>query len=273
MDALALLNLQIAWGADEALLEAPLDRFTIAAPRAAAPAAASAPAGPAPVRGDPPDRFRPPADPLRELPAQEPPRGNPAERALSLALQAETLPALRAAIESFDGCALRQTASHTVFAAGDPAAGVLAIGDPPGAEEDRSGQPFAGAEGAFLDRMLASIGVQRDTLLLTPLIPWRPPGGRPPSAPELAICLPFLHRLIALADPRLIVIFGTLPARALHPGRRRGVAWVDLSGPWGTRPSLALPGLSALLKTPTLRRDAWKGLRLLRRALDGAGTH
>ncbi|MBN8930144.1 MAG: uracil-DNA glycosylase, partial [Rhodospirillales bacterium] len=191
MDALALLNLQIAWGADEALLEAPLDRFVapasqpaalgrVASPETAlAPGPSPMPASPAPTPGS--GGARPPA---------ETPRGSPAERALALALQAQDLPALRAAIDAFDGCALRQTASHTVFAEGDAAAGVLLIGDPPGAEEDRSGRPFAGAEGALLDRMLGSIGLRREALLLTPLIPWRPPGGRPPSAAELAICMP-----------------------------------------------------------------------------------
>ena len=77
--------------------------------------------------------------------------------------------------------------------------------------------------------MLASIGLARDALLLTPLIPWRPPGGRPPSAAEIAVCLPFLHRLIALTGPTRIVLAGALAARTLFgPTRRRsGPAWID----------------------------------------------
>ena len=83
---------------------------------------------------------------------------------------------------NFDGCALRDTASNLVFAEGDPASTTLIIGEPPGREEDRSGHPFAGAEGQLLDQMLASIGLTRAELMLTPLLPWRPPGGRPAFA-------------------------------------------------------------------------------------------
>ena len=118
---------------------------------------------------------------------------------MAAAAAAATLDDLRAAIAEFDGCALRDTASHLVFAEGDPSADLLLIGEPPGADEDRGGTPFAGLGGAYLDRMLASIGLERSQLMLAPLIPWRPPGDRPPSPTELAICLPFLHRLIALA--------------------------------------------------------------------------
>jgi DNA polymerase len=204
------------------------------------------------------------------------PRSTPAERALAAAGQAESLEALRAALAGFDGCALRETASHLVWAEGDPQSGLLLIGAPPGADEDRAGTPFAGREGALLDQMLASIGLSRPGLLLAPLIPWRPPGGRSPNPGELAQCLPFLHRLVVLAEPRRIVLLGGLATRSLlgaTAGRRRGsVVWLEWSVPGSARPVpvpvLALPGLGALLKTPALRKDAWAGLRLLRRALD-----
>jgi uracil-DNA glycosylase len=175
-DAFALLGLQVEWGADEAIDPTPLDRLR--------------PAEPKPV---------PPPGPVA---APEPARGTAGERALAAAAKAGTLEDLRSALTSFDGCALRDTASNLVFAAGDPASTTLIIGDPPAREEDRSGQPFAGPEGQLLDQMLISIGLTRADLMLTPLIPWRPPGGRPPSPGEIAICLPFLHRLIALMKPR-----------------------------------------------------------------------
>jgi uracil-DNA glycosylase family 4 len=110
--------------------------------------------------------------------------------------------------------------------------------------------------------------------MLTALLPWRPPGGRPPSPAEIALCLPFLHRLVALLQPERIVLFGGTAARVLLPqaqNRRRILrGWVDLGIPGMpyALPSLALPGLAAMLKTPPLRRDAWGGLRLLRRAID-----
>jgi DNA polymerase len=197
----------------------------------------------------------------------------PAARALKAAAASQTVPDLRAAIAGFDGCALRDTASNLVFAEGDPAASLLLIGDAPGADDDRSGLPFGGAAGAYLDRMLASIALRRSDLLLSPLIPWRPPGDRPPSPAELAICLPFLIRLIALASPRRLVLLGPLALRTLAapPSRRRmRGAWIDISVHGLGRPLPALPTFSPaeLMRSPRDRRAAWADLRLLRRTLD-----
>lgn len=248
-DALTLLRLQVEWGADEALLDDPIDRLR--------PIEAPAP---------------PPV--ARPVAVAEPPAGTPAQRALAAASAAVSIDALRAALAAFDGCALRDTASNLVFAEGNPAAHTIVIGEPPGREEDRGGHPFAGAEGLLLDQMLATIGLARAELMLTPLIPWRPPGGRPVNPGELALCLPFLHRLIALLKPARIVLFGGSAARALLPGtlprRRAAVAWVDfrMADTSQTLPCIALPSLADLIKTPALRRDAWIGLRLLRRAID-----
>ena len=224
MDDLAALRLQFEWGADEALEEAPVDRLRAAPPP---PSVRSAAQPPAPRERAP--NTPSPAERGRVGEGAPPTRATPAERALQAATGARSLPALRDAIASFDGCALRDTAGHLVFAEGDPAADLLLIGDPPGAAEDRSGTPFAGPAGALLDQMLASVGLGRSELLLAPLIPWRPPGDRPPSAAELAICLPFLARLVALSEPRRLVLFGPLAARAiLAPSRRRPRGtWVE----------------------------------------------
>ena len=245
MDDLAALRLQIEWGADEALEDAPIDRLhTVKAP----------PKPPPPLAGGGRGEGAP---------------QTPAERALQSAAAASTLDDLRAAIAGFDGCVLRDTASHLVFADGNEAASLLVIGEPPGAAEDRSGAPFAGPAGAYLDRMLGSIGLQRDSLLLTHLIPWRPPGDRPPSAGELAICLPFLLRLIAITRPRRLMLLGPLAARSLLPQtasrrRQRGV-WIDsIAGV----PALPTFGPAELMRAPKDRRAAWADLRLLRRTLD-----
>nr|WP_294505686.1 uracil-DNA glycosylase [uncultured Rhodopila sp.] len=249
-DAFALLRLQVEWGADEAITIEPLDRMR-----------------PAEVHAEPVLRAVPPA-------AEPAPIGTAAERAVGLAGSAATLDELRAALAGFDGCALRDTASHLVFAEGDPAGTTLIIGEPPGREEDRSGHPFAGHEGALLDQMLASIGLTRSALMLAPLVPWRPPGGRPINPGELAACLPFLHRLITLLQPRRLVIFGGTASRVLltpNAVRRRPArGWTEarIPGLTDTLPALALPGMAEMLKTPSVRRDAWAGLRLLRRALD-----
>ena len=172
------------------------------------------------------------------------------------------------------GCGLRDTASNLVFAEGDPAARLLLIGEPPAADDDRSGSAFAGAAGAYLDRMLAAIELERGRLMLTPLIPWRPPGDRPPSAAELAVCLPFLHRLIALIAPRRLLLMGLLTARSLLPQstsrRRPRGAWMDVAVPGTSLVLPALPTFSAaeLMRDPSNRRAAWDDLRLLRATLD-----
>jgi DNA polymerase len=257
-DVFTLLRLQMEWGADEAIALEPLDRFRAAEP------------------SEPRPLERPSVRAVAAVPEPQP--GTPAERALGLAGRAATLDELRAALAAFDGCALRDTASNLVFAEGDPASTTLIVGEPPGREEDRGGHPFAGPEGALLDQMLASIGLHRTALVLTPLLPWRPPGGRPVNAGELAVCLPFLHRLIGLLKPRRLVIFGDTAARALlmpAGGRRRPApGWTEarIPGLADTLPALALPGMAEMLKNPPVRRDAWAGLLLLRRALDGDST-
>jgi uracil-DNA glycosylase len=273
MDDLSALRLQIEWGADEALEEAPVDRLL--ALRAAPPPPAPLPQGEGATTHRGHDTPPPPAGGGEGAPpAPTPPRATTAERALQATAGAATLDALRAAIAAFDGCALRDTASNLVFAEGDPSADLLLIGEPPGAAEDRSGAPFAGPDGAYLDRMLASIGLDRSRLMLAPLIPWRPPGDRPPSPTELAICLPFLHRLIALLGPRRVLLLGALSARALLPQtasrRRPRGAWIDTPIPGVPKSIPTLPTFSPaeLMRSPKDRRAAWADLRLLRRTLD-----
>jgi uracil-DNA glycosylase len=252
MDALALLRLQMEWGADEALDDAPLDRLR-----------------PVPIAARPMRAAQP-----RSVPAQ-PPIGTPVERAIRAAAQAESLEALKAAIAGFEGCPLRDMATNIVFATGDPDAATLLVGGPPGADEDRSGTPFAGRDGALLDQILASVGLRRDALLLTPLIPWRPPGGRVPNPGELQLYRPFLMRLIALASPSRIVLFGTLAASTLLGSgqRARTVAWIEAQIEVRSIPVLVLPAIPDLSRTPARRKDVWAGMRLLRRALDGEEDH
>lgn len=273
IDLLAALRLQIDWGADEALEDAPVDRLRVPPPRIVASASpGDAPYdAPASLVAAPTAIAKPKAtgQPLTQPLTQAAQAASSAEQA---AAAANDLIALRAAVGGFDGCALRDTASNLVFAEGDPTAGLLLVGDAPNADEDRTGHPFAGATGAYLDRMLASIGLSRDQALLTPLIPWRPPGERPPSPAELAACLPFLWRLIVLARPRRIVLFSALAARVLLPAvqrRRPHGTWValEVAGLTGPVPILAAASLSAIIQTPARRREAWADLRRLSRAL------
>jgi uracil-DNA glycosylase len=270
MDDLAALLLQIEWGADEALEEAPVDRL-----RAVSPPPAPLPQG----EGEKSIPKSPPTlagggweEGAPTRPATS--RPTPADRAFQSAAAATTLEDLRAAIAAFDGCALRDTASNLIFAEGDPSATLLLIGDPPGADEDRSGAAFAGPAGDYLDRMLAAISLERGQLVMAPLIPWRPPGDRPPSQAEIAVCLPFLHRLIALVAPRRLLLMGLLATRSLLPQaasrRRPRGEWMDAAIPGTSLVLPALPTFSAieLMRAPKDRRAAWDDLRLLRRTLD-----
>ncbi len=263
-DALTALGLLIAWGADEALDDDPTDRL--------APAAA-----PRPQFGQPGPSFPPSSLPARSsvpgIVGSQPPI---AERARAAAEAADSLEALHAAIAAFEGIGLRDTATAPILFEGDPASGVLLVGPPPSGDDDRAGRPMTGAPGAFLDAMLASIGLTRAGLLFAPLIPWRPPGDRPPSPAELAICLPFLHRLVALARPRLAVLLGPLPARALLGGERRPPRgrFTDARVPGREIPLPCLPmSTPAQLRAdPDGRRAAWAELRLLRRRIDEGVT-
>jgi DNA polymerase len=245
MDPSAALRLHLEWGADEALEDAPINRT---APR---PPPAPAPAAP-------------------------PPRG-PVARAQATAARADSPAALHAILGEFTDCPLAATATNLVFADGNPSAGLVLVGESPGAEEDLAGRPFAGPTGRFLDRMLASIGLTRDHLLLTSLIPWRPPGNRPPTETEVQTCLPFLQRHLALLRPRLVVTLGTLPTRALtgrdETIRRLRGRWqtVEIPDPAGGHTQiLILPMLNPayVQQTAAAKKDAWTDLLALRRRLD-----
>jgi uracil-DNA glycosylase family 4 len=253
MDALAALRLQLEWGADEALEVLPRDRTRVTA----SPARVASPAAP---------RTQPPLVPLVQ-PA-------PVRRAQEVAAAADTVAALRAALAAFDGCALAATATNLVFADGNADAGLMLVGEGPGEEEDRTGLPFVGRSGQLLDRMLASIGLDRRHYLITNLIPWRPPGNRNPTDAEVLVCLPFLLRHIALVRPRRLVLLGALAARAVLGGsagitRLRG-RWHEAAIPGLPAPLPALPMLhpAYLLRNLGAKRDAWADLRLLRRTLD-----
>ena len=182
------------------------------------------------------------------------------------------LDALRAALDSFDGCVLRRTATQLVFGDGNPAADLMFVGEAPGAEEDRIGRPFVGAAGRLLDLMLAAIGLDRTTAYITNIVPWRPPGNRTPSTNEVAVCLPFIHRHIELVAPRVLVAVGGTAATALLGAtagitRVRGRWHVYRGGSQEVREIPAIPifHTAYLLRTPAKKREAWRDLLEIRR--------
>jgi uracil-DNA glycosylase family 4 len=242
-DLSELLRWYVAMGVDEAIGDTPQDRLAPPAPRhiEASLSAAPSPAVSAPGA-----------------------IGSSAANARKLAEAAATLSELEAAVASFDGCALRRTATHTVFADGTPHAPVMIIGEAPGADEDRIGRPFVGRSGQLLDRMLATIGLERQrNVYITNVLFWRPPGNRKPTDDEIAACLPFVWRHIALNAPQLVVLCGGTATSALL-GRREGIT--KLRGRWF---DLAVPGLdhaihtlttyhpSFLLRAPARKSESW----------------
>jgi DNA polymerase len=258
---LAALRLQIEWGAEEALEEAPIDRTV---PRAAPPAAA-----PGQAQRPTPALVTPGRAGMAILGAAPP----AASRAAALAQQADSLPALRAAMAAFDGSPLRETATNLVFADGVPESGLMLIGEAPGGDEDRLGRPFVGVSGQLLDRMLGSVGLSRETnFYITNILPFRPPGNRTPTDAEIALFLPFVLRHIALARPRHLVLLGGVSAKALLRSkegitRLRG-RWQEVTINDGqSLPALATLHPAYLLRNPAAKRDAWADLLLLQRSL------
>jgi uracil-DNA glycosylase len=151
-------------------------------------------------------------------------------RAMELAAAANSLAELQAALESFDGCPLKKTATHTVFADGNLSHRIMLIGEAPGRDEDRIGKPFVGRAGQLLDKMLAAINLDRTkNAYITNVINWRPPDNRDPTPEEAAMCLPFLRRHIELVNPGIIILLGAVSARHVM-GKTDGI--MRLRGKW-----------------------------------------
>ena len=267
--ALALLEWQIAMGADEAIGEIALDRLgpAPAATQPTAPAPAVAPPVSSSLRGSVPAVVAPPNALAESL-------ADAAQSARRLAASADSIEALAELIAAFDDCPLKRTATNTVFLDGNPAAPVMIIGEAPGADEDRIGRPFVGRAGQLLDRMLAAIGLDRTGVQITNVIYWRPPGNRKPTSAEIAACLPFVFRHIALSRPKVLVLAGGTAATALLPvsdgiTRLRG-RWFELSVPGLDAPVPTLPIFhpAFLLRTPERKREAWRDLLSLRARLE-----
>jgi uracil-DNA glycosylase family 4 len=178
---------------------------------------------------------------------------------------------LRAVLEGFDGCALKATASRTVFEDGARNARIMFVGEAPGRDEDIEGKPFVGRSGQLLDRMLASIGLDRRTnAYIANIIPWRPPGNRTPTPQEIAICEPFICRQIELKAPDLLVCVGApstetlLGLKGIMKSRGRLMPFHA-----GGREIRAIATLhpAYLLRSPIAKRLAWRDMLTIRQVL------
>lgn len=195
--------------------------------------------------------------------------------ARALADAATDLASLEAAVKSFTGCALKKTATNTVFAQGVAASRVMFIGEAPGAEEDRNGVPFCGPSGQLLDLMLSYIDLKRDkNFYITNTLFWRPPGNRQPTPEELEICKPFVEKHIALVNPKILTLVGGTATKAVL-GDSRGIT--RLRGQVFSYTNQYLNGAnipvhviyhpSYLLRQPIAKKQCWGDLLALKEAL------
>ncbi len=194
------------------------------------------------------------------------------QNAHEICAAAQTLEELRAAVEKFDGCALKLTASHTVFGDGNPHARLVLVGEAPGADEDRIGRPFVGRSGHLLDKMMNAVGMDRSSYFITNVLPWRPPGNRTPTSAEIAVCLPFLKRQIELVDPEYILILGGSAANALldnqEPISRLRGRWLEYEKADGKKiPVLASFHPAYLLRNAAQKARAWSDLLRLKKTM------
>jgi DNA polymerase len=259
-DALAQLAWLVELGADEAILDAPVNRFELpqATPKPAAPKPSASPASaPPPVPQDATEAA-----------------GAAAEIAKEIAAGAQNLDELREALAGFEHCDLRQGARNLVFSDGNPDARVMIVGEAPGRDEDRMGKPFVGRAGQLLDAMFDAIGLSRHSedaataLYITNMLPWRPPQNRDPKPAEISMLQPFVRRHIELADPQVVVLMGNWACIGLLG--RKGI--MRLRGNWDEvlgRPALPMYHPAFLLRQPAEKARAWEDLLSLKARLRG----
>jgi len=277
----SLLHFYADAGVEWLLEEEAVDRIAeFEAMRAARGASAQREAAPvqqaarqAPVRQEQPRAAAPTSIPPASMPNVAIPDSQAIAEAEFAASSARSLDELRIAMETFNGCNLKTSARCLVFAEGNAKPSVMVIGAMPNADDDRDGQPFSGRQGAMLDRMLAGIGLARADLLITNIVPWRPPGNRPPSQREADICRPFIERQIALAEPNQLLVLGNFAARFLFRSndtihQLRG-DWREIEISGRNVPAFATLHPQDLATAPISKRLAWQDLLAFRAGLRG----
>ena len=179
---------------------------------------------------------------------------------------------LRTTVAACTSCSLHTSRTQTVFGVGDPQADWMIIGEAPGAEEDRRGEPFVGRAGKLLDEMLRAVGRSRDRVFIANILKCRPPNNRDPKAEESAACRGYLQRQIELVEPKIILAVGRIAAQLLletdEPvGRLRGSRHQ-----LGDTPLVVTYHPAYLLRSPTQKRKAWDDLRLAKRLMREASV-
>ena len=280
---IAALEWHLSIGADEALGDEPVDRTVSAASvlkslSANDPApAVTAPSALRSVPVLPPSATETGADLLGTAQARV--------EAAKLAASCRNLDDLRAAIAGFDGLAIRKTATNMVFGDGNPQAQVMLIGEAPGGDEDKQGKPFVGVSGQLLDKILKCIGLARtgdtpeNSVYISNILNWRPPGNRTPSPAEIDISLPFIERHIALVQPKVLILCGGVSAKGLlgsgdSISKLRGrfheyrPVTDGVSENTSAIPAIATYHPAYLLRTPSQKAAVWADMLMLRSRLE-----
>ncbi|HTW34487.1 MAG TPA: uracil-DNA glycosylase [Rhizomicrobium sp.] len=257
-DHLAALAWLVDAGADEAVLDEPVNRFAAPKPVRESQCAEVPQPTPTQVR----EQLRPRAP--EPLPAAS---DDAIGSAMEIAARAQTLAELKAALEGYDGCALKQLATNTVFADGTPDHGIMLIGEAPGHDEDRQGLPFVGRAGKLLDKMLAAVHLDRTKVYIVNVLPWRPPDNRNPEPTEVAKCIPFLRRHIELARPKILILLGAVSARHVL-GQTDGIMrlrgkWLEYHVAGHMIPVMPTLHPAYLLRRPIDKRLAWRDLQAI----------
>jgi len=263
----------LAWhldvGADEAMQDVPNDRTAAAAALLKSPAAA--------VAAVPPPAVITAGEIIGTAQARL--------DAAKMAAACNTLSELKDAIAAFDGLAIKKTASNMVFSDGNPAARVMLVGEAPGADEDRQGQPFVGVSGQLLDRIFKAIGLARTdedpakSLYISNVLNWRPPGNRTPTPAEIDMSLPFIERHIALVNPKVLILCGGVAAKGLL-GSGESISKLrgkfhdyrpltpGISSNGDSIPAIATYHPAYLLRTPSQKKLVWADMLMLREHLE-----
>ncbi|MGD2173799.1 MAG: uracil-DNA glycosylase [Candidatus Brocadiaceae bacterium] len=174
---------------------------------------------------------------------------------------------LEAQVKQCTRCPLHKTRTQGVFARGDPNADLVFVGEAPGAEEDRQGEPFVGPAGKLLDRMIYAMGLRRDEVYITNILKSRPPGNRDPRVGEVEACFPYLERQIELVKPQIICTLGR-PASNAMLGTNRSMG--DMRGQWHSYrgiPLLPVYHPAYLLRSPHQKKRTWQDMKMLITAL------
>lgn len=245
-EALSALAWQIELGADEAILDQPINRFDEPDKRPKLKFGAGSNIAPVSI-----EVAAPPAQAAPDI-------------ARIMAQKCDDLEALRNAMGVFELCSLKQGARNLVFSDGKVGARVMIIGEAPGRDEDVEGKPFVGRAGQLLDKMFAAIDMGRERngdhgLYITNVMPWRPPQNRDPEPEEIEMMLPFLQRHIALVQPSILVLMGNTACRAVLG--KTGIT--KMRGNWAKAfdlPVMPMFHPAALLRDPLKKRDAWSDL-------------